>query len=211
MKLVSAIYNGVRPFNHMGFTDAGAASEPHQLRGADALVVWGGADIHPTLYNQLNSHSHVGAVPSPRDVIEWGLMRAAIKYGMPIIGVCRGGQMLCAAAGGTLYQHVDNHASGRHNAITIDGKTIEVSSLHHQMMNPQDTEHQLLMWSEHKRSAEYKDANGVYHEPTTKLEPEYIYFPKIKGHAIQWHPEFHSHEEACNVWLADRLKGYLNG
>ncbi|HET8685588.1 MAG TPA: hypothetical protein VFM18_02850, partial [Methanosarcina sp.] len=85
----------------------------------------------------------------------------------------------------------------------------EVSSLHHQMMNPEGTEHELFMWSKEPLSREYFDANGVYQETSIKVEPEYIYFPKIKGHALQWHPEFHGANEACNIWLKEKLDGFF--
>lgn len=209
MKLASALSNFWHPFNRMGFTSAIAAKDAADLKGTDALVIWGGADIHPSLYNQPNSHSYVGNGLSSRDAAEWALLQEAIKRGIPIIGVCRGGQMLCAAAGGKLYQHVDNHGGGSHNVVTNDGKTIKVSSLHHQMMNPEGVEHELWMWSDSPRSPRYLDAYGEYDTTTIGVEPEYLYFPKIKGHALQWHPEFHAHDEACNIWLKERLNEYL--
>lgn len=211
MRLASAIYGGgVHPFMDFGmFGSWSSVVDPAELLGHDALVVWGGEDISPSLYKQRANRSATGArdEPSRRDRIEWDLMQQAIKYGIPIIGVCRGGQMLCAAAGGTLYQHVDGHTNGRHQAETIDGKTIMISSLHHQMMNPEGTNHEMWMWSKDKRSDTYVTQDGPIEDPLqVVIEPEYVYFPDIKGHAIQWHPEFHEADEACNVWLAERWK-----
>jgi putative glutamine amidotransferase len=202
MKLASAIYNDVYPFDTMGFSKFCTAQHPDELEGADALVVWGGADISPSLYNH-KVHPRTGATekPSFRDQIEWSLMQAAVKRGIPIIGVCRGAQMLCALAGGSLFQHVDNHTCGEHKAESIDGTIVPVSSLHHQMMNPDGTEHKLIQWSDVHRSGVYYDQNGVTHQPL--YEPEYIYFPKVKGHAIQWHPEFMDADCAANIWLRD--------
>lgn len=205
MKLASAIYNGMHPFNKFGiFTNYTQATSEEHLNGADALVVWGGADIHPSLYGDENTHSGVGEHPTKRDLVEWALMKEAVRKGIPIIGVCRGGQMLCALAGGKLYQHVNKHAGGGHNVKTDQGELFSVSSLHHQMMNPDGTDYNLVAWSEHQRSQEYFDARGRHDKTSIQVEPEYIYFPKIKGHAIQWHPEFHDETEACNVWLKDR-------
>lgn len=205
MKLASALYSGIHPFNRFGlFSGSITAKLPTDLEDADALVVWGGADIHPSLYNDVNTHSGVGSEPSIRDTLEWDLMKQAVKQGIPIIGICRGGQMLCALAGGKLYQHVDKHAGGAHNVITDAGENFSVSSLHHQMMNPTGTDYELIAWSEIKRSPEYFDARGTHEHTSTGVEPEYIYFPEIKGHAIQWHPEFHAADEPCNVWLKER-------
>lgn len=210
MKLASAIYGSFHPFDKFGlFTSFAAVKHPAELRDADALVVWGGADIHPSLYKDVNTHSGVGDTPSVRDEIEWALMQQAKAQGIPIIGVCRGGQMLCALAGGKLYQHVDNHAGGRHLVTTDKDESFLVSSLHHQMMNPQGTKHELFAWSPDNRATKYFDARGEHEETSIKVEPEYIYFPEIRGHAIQWHPEFHSETDACNTWLKDRFANGL--
>lgn len=205
MKLASAIYSGVHPFMDFGmFTDSIATTDPDRLKGCDALVVWGGEDISPSLYShKLRPETRADARPSRRDAIEWALMQRAVEQGIPIIGICRGGQMLCALAGGSLYQHVNGHTGGGHAVDTIDGHVLHVSSLHHQMMNPENTEHQLLMWSSKKRSDVYINQDGVV---DTNVEPEYIYFPEVKGHAIQWHPEFMESNDPANIWLADRWR-----
>jgi putative glutamine amidotransferase len=74
------------------------------LRVLDGLVLSGGADVGPELY---------GADPAPltvtrpdRDVPELALARAALAADLPILGVCRGMQLLTVAAGGTLHQHL---------------------------------------------------------------------------------------------------------
>ncbi|MEU7901996.1 gamma-glutamyl-gamma-aminobutyrate hydrolase family protein [Actinoplanes sp. NPDC049118] len=74
------------------------------LRLLDGLVLSGGADLGPELY---------GAEPAPRTVVrperdaaEMLLARAALARDLPILGVCRGMQLLTVAAGGTLHQHL---------------------------------------------------------------------------------------------------------
>lgn len=74
------------------------------IRALDGLVLSGGADITPSWY---------GAEPVPltdprpdRDEGEMVLARAALAAGLPILGVCRGMQLLAVAAGGTLHQHL---------------------------------------------------------------------------------------------------------
>ncbi|AGL20331.1 gamma-glutamyl-gamma-aminobutyrate hydrolase family protein [Actinoplanes sp. N902-109] len=74
------------------------------LRLLDGLVLSGGADLAPALY---------GAEPQPltvtrpdRDTAEMLLARAALAAGLPVLGVCRGMQLLTVAAGGSLHQHL---------------------------------------------------------------------------------------------------------
>lgn len=151
----------------------------------DALVIWGGEDIHPSLYNEEVNGAHVGHDLSTRDVIENGVCLAAIKAGVPIIGICRGAQLVCALAGGKLYQHVTGHM-GTHPITTKDGLEYNTSSIHHQMMDvramPKE-DYDLIAWSKNNLS------KGTHADDST-IEPEIVYFPKIKGLAIQGHPEF---------------------
>lgn len=165
-------------------------TDPKELQEKDILILHGGADISPLLYKKSPSRYTHADQPSRRDVIEWNMLQRAIELGVPIIGICRGGQMLCAAAGGILAQHVNNHG-GNHDVDTHDGQRLRVNSIHHQMMVPDGTEHKLLAWTAPKLSDVYwsTDAHGQDVQITVEKEPELIYFPKIKGMAIQWHPE----------------------
>ena len=166
------------------------------VRHADAIVeedsvvvVWGGADINPNLYNHPTSKTTY--CYNARDDLEWKSMQRAIKMGIPIIGVCRGAQMLCAAAGGFLIQDVTNHAGYGHTITTPDGSVISVNSIHHQMMaGLERVDHELLAWSTENRSTHYTWKNDLtYPTPAGFKEPEMVWFPRIKGMAVQWHPE----------------------
>lgn len=155
----------------------------------DAILFEGGADIHPSLYNNPNTDSFVGDTPSHRDRVEHGIYRDALNKGALVIGVCRGAQLACAMAGGKLVQHVTNHG-GEHPVTTYQGKQFNVSSVHHQMMYPWDIEHDMLAWSAEPYSECYRgfDINMEKH----KIEPEAIFFPTIRSLAFQWHPEWYA-------------------
>jgi gamma-glutamyl-gamma-aminobutyrate hydrolase PuuD len=137
------------------------------------------------------------------------MLQKAIEIGIPTIGVCRGAQMLCAAAGGKLIQHLDNHAGAGHDILTVDGQTMYVNSLHHQMMYPWEVDHQLLAWSKEKRSEEYHDEDRILNE--IPCEPELVVFPKIKGIAAQWHPEAMRSETPASQYLLKTIKGMIGG
>ena len=190
MRLVSAYYNDTGPFMEMGvFDDFISTDNFADLRAGDVLVSWGGEDISPSLYNHVNVASYAPEQPSQRDAIEWALMKQARDLGIPIIGVCRGAQMLCALAGGHLIQHVNGHG-GNHTVLTYDGDDFVTNSIHHQMMYPFDVEHELLAWTPN-RSDVYIQAEGsiTIDDIPPSVDPEYVYYQSVKGFAIQWHPE----------------------
>lgn len=157
----------------------------------DALVIWGGEDINPELYGEKPSRYMYKDARWYRDDVEVPAVKAAIERGIPLIGVCRGAQLLCALAGGRLIQHVENHGSG-HNIITNDGRTVRSNSMHHQMMYPFDIEHEMLAVADPEHRSKVHINQDSVSEPLMrdKPEPEVVFFPKIKGLAIQGHPEF---------------------
>lgn len=174
-----------------------------------ALIVWGGSDIDPSLYGHpMSSRTYTGG---KRDFLEYALMRRALEVGIPIIGVCRGAQMACALAGGFLLQHVDNHGGYGHLVDTPDGRQFKVNSIHHQMMvAPKEVDHELLAWSTDQRSPEYiyRD-DQLFAIPEGWKEPEFYYFPKIKGFAIQWHPEAMTPGSDATQFILEKIRERL--
>jgi putative glutamine amidotransferase len=77
----------------------------------DGLILSGGADISPRLYRAAPHPATKGLRPD-RDAGELPLAKAALRRGMPVLGVCRGMQLLAIAAGGTLHQHVPDLVGG---------------------------------------------------------------------------------------------------
>lgn len=90
---------------------AGGASEAAYLPKPDAarfdgLLLTGGGDVDPARYGQENTAS-VGIDPA-RDEAEFALINSFLQAGKPILGICRGHQILNVALGGTLIQHLPN-------------------------------------------------------------------------------------------------------
>jgi len=110
--------------------------EPEDLVNTNSiLILHGGEDISPAIYGQTPSkYTRAGRKLSQRDKHEVALAEQAIKLGIPIFGICRGAQLACAIAGGSLVQHVENHITSGHNIVTATGETYKTSSCHHQMM-----------------------------------------------------------------------------
>lgn len=178
----------------------------------DAVVFWGGTDIHPSLYNQ-KAHREsqaygLSSLPS-RDSFEWKMMLWCKLNEVPMIGVCRGAQLMCAFAGGHLIQHVNGHHQD-HDILTVDGVFMKATSCHHQMMYPYDVEHELLAWSAPSRSTTYEgESTSQVVNMSDKREPEVVYFPTIQGLAIQGHPEWAHPQSAYNLYLLNLIREKL--
>lgn len=210
-RLVSVLYNEFYPFDALAnISDfAVADDENFQLQKGDILIVWGGADIPPEFYSKGRSSKSGSRGVSKRDALEWAMMKQAAVKNIPIIGVCRGAQMLCALAGGHLIQHANNH-SGHHEVITHDGHRFHTNSIHHQMMVPNNTEHEVWGWTPGRSNCYYDvDDNGkdVIHGHQDK-DPEYIYFPKVRGFAIQWHPEMMRVNDDASQYVLNTINSH---
>jgi putative glutamine amidotransferase len=131
----------------------GASLAATALDGCEGLLLTGGEDIDPSWY---------GAEPSPlltppsqeRDLFELALFAVARQRGLPILGICRGIQLINVALGGTLFQdlpserpgkvdhspplsrdarsHVVRLAPGSRVATALDAAQVTVNSVHHQ-------------------------------------------------------------------------------
>jgi putative glutamine amidotransferase len=117
------------------------------LGAVDGLLLPGGWDVDPARYGE-ESGEHIGQVDPELDRTELELVRQARSAGLPVLGICRGQQVINVALGGTLLQHVENHEVrelGRAHlahAVQVEpaselgraagAPTIEVNSLHHQ-------------------------------------------------------------------------------
>lgn len=75
------------------------------LSRIDGLYMTGGEDIVPAYYGE-EPHPMLGTVSPSRDQFEIAIARKALDIGKPVLGVCRGCQLLNVAAGGTLYQDI---------------------------------------------------------------------------------------------------------
>ncbi|HYX86166.1 MAG TPA: gamma-glutamyl-gamma-aminobutyrate hydrolase family protein [Gaiellales bacterium] len=71
----------------------------------DGLLVVGGNDIDPVHYGQ-ERHPMIGTISERRDAVELAVVRRAIERDVPLLGICRGIQVLNVARGGTLDQHL---------------------------------------------------------------------------------------------------------
>jgi hypothetical protein len=170
------------------------------FENADAIMFTGGEDINPVLYGEKEGRNTHG-ISRHRDAVEVGYFYRARDRKMPMIGICRGAQLLCAMAGGKLVQ--DMRHPHRHFITTDKGERFLINSMHHQMMYPLNTKHKLIAWTE-GLSPHYEAGDGSPMEVPEKKEPEIVYFEDIKGLAVQGHPEWLS-EDAPVIPYLNRL------
>lgn len=174
-----------------------AAEGPVKSPGDYALILFtGGADVSPHLYGE-ESHRNTYTNPD-RDAAEEMIFKAAKENGIPMAGICRGSQFLCVMAGGKLVQDLTGHAGVRHPITVVEsGEEVVVTSTHHQMQYPFDLdedEYEVVAHSTNQLSREYwfnneQVVSRAESSPLLALEPDIVYYPKIKALAAQYHPE----------------------
>jgi putative glutamine amidotransferase len=93
--------------------ELGPADVEALLDRIDGLMLIGGADLDPGSYGAEPSPQTEGTVPV-RDAFELALVRGALERDLPVLGICRGAQLLAVAAGGTLHQHLVDEGFAEH-------------------------------------------------------------------------------------------------
>jgi putative glutamine amidotransferase len=174
--------------------DPGVAEDPEQLLDLlDGLVLAGGSDVDPRSYGQ-PAHPETTGVTPARDELELALARGAIERDMPVLGVCRGMQLLNVACGGTLVQHLPDlvgHGEHRRNPGSFDGSEHDVAldpgSL---AARAAGEEHHLTRSHHHQGVDRIGDGLVVSGHSTLDDLPEAIEAPdRTYVLGVQWHPE----------------------
>ena len=157
----------------------------------DGLLLTGGGDIDPGRYGA-QPHPRTSRVSGPRDAAELELLDAATQAGLPVLGVCRGMQLVNVARGGTLCQHLPDDAGhapapgmfGSHpvrvaagtrlaGILGANGDGVDVPTAHHQAVDRLGEGLVATAWAE----------DGVVEavEAGAAGDPFLV--------AVQWHPE----------------------
>ena len=124
--------------------------QPELVERLDGLVLAGGADLNPSLYDE-SPHAQTSGWRDDRDAGEFALLDGALQRGLPVLGICRGLQVMTVHAGGRLEQHVPDRVGheghrpepgvyGNHSVTLAEGSTahrvlgrsVDVKSYHHQ-------------------------------------------------------------------------------
>jgi putative glutamine amidotransferase len=159
----------------------------------DGLLLAGGADIDPHSYGQEAHAETAGTVPE-RDVFEVALVCAAIERDVPVLGICRGMQLINVARGGTLLQHLPErfgHHEHRRVVGSFDGADHEVE-LDEETLAIQVVGEVRHPTKSHHHQGVDRLGEGLQVSGTSVLDglPEAIELPGrrfVLG--VQWHPE----------------------
>lgn len=180
---------------------------------ADLILFTGGEDVTPDLYGERphpKTYSNIN-----RDRAESDIFKMGVELGIPMAGICRGGQFLNVMNGGKMWQHVNNHAiSGTHKAhVTGFIGEIDVTSTHHQMMipAPDDVESIVLVTANLSTQKERMGSQGVgiVTRYTRDEDVESIYYPTTHSLCFQPHPEFNEGRGQCRDVFFFFINNYL--
>ena len=162
------------------------------LTRLDGLLLSGGPDVDPVLYGE-EKLPCCGEILAIRDAMELSLFRKALMAGLPVLGICRGLQVMNVALGGTLYQDIATQLPGaikhpRHD--TPRDKVHEVTVTEHSGLHRITGLTQFGVNSRHHQGVK-RLANGL--AATAYSEDgliEAFEYPAEKFvMAVQWHPE----------------------
>ena len=169
-------------------------------RELDGLVLMGGSDMSPESYGETPLEPDWMG-DRVRDAYEIALLRAFVAAGKPVLGVCRGAQVINVAFGGPLYQdlatqlpgaldhrdwdiydrncHATSIVAGSGLARLYPGLAVtKTNSVHHQAIKELGRDLVVEAWSEPDRVVEALRWKG----------PTHVF-------GVQWHPEFHDRDD----------------
>ena len=173
----------------------------------DGFLFVGGPDIEPWRYGQ-ELLPESGPQNKERDAMEWKLMQAALAADKPILGVCRGIQVLNVVLGGTLYQDIPSqyktelshempqppYNRNAHAVKVVEGTPLAefplpegINSRHHQAILELAPGLEIMAYA----------ADGII-EAVRLPEKRFVW-------AVQWHPEAYWEEEGLNLELFKKL------
>nr|WP_312579686.1 gamma-glutamyl-gamma-aminobutyrate hydrolase family protein [Sedimentibacter sp.] len=185
------------------------------LSTVDGIYFTGGGDVNPILLNE-DPHKNIGFICPERDTFEVALFKKAFSMKIPMLGVCRGAQIINISAGGTIFQdlntQVPNHICHKQLGPT------PLSAYFHQVSLEPDT----ILHDIYKVNSIY--TNSYHHQSIKNAAIDFIVSARTSDGiiesieytgdffilGIQWHPEVLNrvHKEALLIY--DRFVNECN-
>jgi putative glutamine amidotransferase len=116
-----------------------------EIEMLDGLLLAGGGDVHPRYYGKENQLGRAKGVNEQRDEFEFAVIKRALETDRPILGICRGMQVMNVYLGGSLTIDLvsggfQDHTSLAEDRVTMHGVSIEPNSLLHVLTGSTETE-----------------------------------------------------------------------
>lgn len=170
-----------------------ADSVKYYLMRADGIIIGGGEDVHPSHYNKMEYIDVCGDIDEYRDTLEFILINFAMEKKVPLLGICRGQQIINVANGGTLIPDIPSY-------ITTSINHSEKSKYNHKVGVVPDS------WLSEIIKLDTFMINSRHHQAVDEIAPNFkiaAYAPdsiiesiEIKNKTahpfatgVQWHPE----------------------
>lgn len=188
------IYHATRSLDYSNWINSQIVSRPEN---ADLIMFSGGTDVGPYLYGDKHG-MYTDNSDKNRDWLEKNLFNWCVENNKPMLGICRGSQLLCGLSGGKLIQHQNQRTkAGMHPVLTKDGGDVVITSSHHQAAFPyfmNESEYEVVGWT-HDQSEVHLNGDNVEITDKPFKEVEMCFYPKTKSLGIQGHPEWMKREE----------------
>ncbi len=171
------------------------------LKKADGMIIAGGEDVNPALYGKQNELDRCGTINPHRDSLEQMMIQYAVKNKVPLLGICRGHQILNVTEGGSLiidiptdvgskYLHRDSRKAKEHKStavyheVYIKRKTFLYNIVKVDSGSAYSNHHQAV----DKVAPGFKISAYAKDKVVESVEPiDTLIHPFILG--VQWHPE----------------------
>lgn len=165
-------------------TDLSGAKEI--IKNADGIILSGGGDIDAELTGDVADKATQGQVSRLRDEYEFELMKYAVKNNIPVLGICRGMQVIGAYFGAHIIQHMEGHKQKEGKNVPSHYVNVKDGTLLHKIIG----ENRLKVNSYHHQAV----GNGFRGTISAVSDDGFAEAVEPDGEAfilgIQWHPEF---------------------
>ncbi len=197
--------------------DERLVEDPEEMLGLiDGLILAGGADIDPASYGETRDPHTVDTVPE-RDRFEIALARGAIERDLPLLGICRGMQLINVACGGTLIQHLpDRFGHGEHRRVvgSFEGADHDVTLSEGSLAQSAAGQSVHATKSHHHQGVDCL-GSGLVVSGVSALDDELTEAIEIPGKrftlGVQWHPEADEGSAVISALVAAAARTQLAG
>lgn len=187
----------------------------------DGILLSGGGDMHPRYYNEEPIPEN-GTPDELRDRYDVALIKSAVEYQLPVLGICRGMQVINTVFGGSLYQDINVqyadkqpmcHSQNEERSVTTQTASVVTDSLLYSIVNCNTLPINSIHHQAVKRIADGFRAVAFADDGICEAI-ESLYYPIL---GVQWHPEHLSEADAAGEhfdnphrkifgWLVDEAK-----